>query len=350
MRWVRAALAAREREPRVGAGAGVTAPAVVLSRVTKSFGSHTAVDEMTLEIPEGRIFGLLGPNGAGKTTTLRMMMGILLPDRGRVRIFGEEPDDVRRARVGYLPEERGLYRRMRTLDLLVYLAELRGLARSEARRRAGRWLERLELSAWADARIEDLSKGMQQKVQFVATVLHDPALLVLDEPFTGLDPINQDVLESLVREARDGGATVIFSTHRMAQAERMCERVCLMAEARVVLEGDLRELKRRERRGVVAVAFDGPARWLDRPEVVGREPGSDGLHLVLAEEADPQRLLRAAVEAGATVRRFELLEPTLHEIFVRHAGPAVAPGAAGYPEGAGPAGRSVPGSGAGEGP
>jgi len=298
----------------------MTSPAVVLSEVTKSFGEHTAVEAMSLEVPEGRIFGLLGPNGSGKTTTLRMIMGILLPDRGRVRVLGGAPDDVRRSRVGYLPEERGLYPRMRVLDLLAYLGEIRGLARGEARRRGRRWLERLELSAWTESRIEELSKGMQQKVQFIATVLHDPALLVLDEPFTGLDPINQDVLESLVREARDRGTTVLFSTHRMAQAERLCERVCLMARGRAVLEGDLRELKRRERRGVVAVAFDGPRGWLDRPEVVGHERLPDGLHLVLAEDADPQGLLRAAVAEGARIRRFELVEPTLHEIFVRHAG------------------------------
>ncbi|HSR40911.1 MAG TPA: ATP-binding cassette domain-containing protein [Longimicrobiales bacterium] len=294
--------------------------AVRLSAVTKTFGKHTAVDRLDLEIPRGSIYGLLGPNGSGKTTTIRMIMGILHPDRGRVELLDGDPYGIRRTRVCYLPEERGLYRKMKVLDVLVFLGELRGVPRVEGRRRAERWLERLGLLDWAEAKVEDLSKGMQQKIQFIGTVVHEPELLILDEPFSGLDPINQDILEEIVLEFRARGTTVLFSTHLMDQAERLCERVCLIARARKVLDGDLRELKRRERKGVVAVRHDGPDGWLEGPGVVRGERVGDSVHLLLRDDADPQAILRRGVEAGATIRRFELVEPRLHEIFVRHAG------------------------------
>ena len=305
--------------------------AVRLEGVTKRFGKHTAVDHLDLEIPRGSIYGLLGPNGSGKTTTIRMIMAILRPDEGRVRLLGDAPDDTRRRRVGYLPEERGVYKKMKVLEFLVFLAEIRGVRRSTAHERAAAWLERLELTAWTDKKVEDLSKGMQQKVQFIGTVLHEPELLILDEPFSGLDPINQDVLESIVRDLHGRGTTVLFSTHLMDQAERLCERVCLISRARKVLDGDLKELKRNERRGVVAVDFEGPDGWLEGPEVASRETMPDGLHLLLREGADAQALLRRAVAAGATVRRFELVEPRLHEIFVRHAGRREEAGSAARP-------------------
>jgi ABC-2 type transport system ATP-binding protein len=294
---------------------------VRLKGVTKRFGGHTAVDHLDLEIPRGIVYGLLGPNGSGKTTTIRMMMGILVPDEGRVELFGGDPVAEARRRVGYLPEERGVYRKMKVLELLVFLAEIRGVPRALGRRRALEWLDRLTLGAWSERKVEDLSKGMQQKVQFVATVLHEPELLVLDEPFSGLDPINQDVLEEIVLDFRRRGTTVLFSTHLMDQAERLCQRVCLISRARRVLDADLRELKRSERKGVVAVAFEGPDGWLDGPEVIRREPAADGTHLVLQEGADHQAILRRGVAAGAVIHRFELIEPRLHEIFVRHAAP-----------------------------
>jgi len=294
---------------------------VRLTGVTKRFGGHTAVDRLDLEIPRGSIYGLLGPNGSGKTTTIRMMMGILIPDEGRVDLFGGDPAAEARGRVGYLPEERGVYRRMTVRDLLVFLAEIRGVPRPIGRRRALEWLERLGLSAWADRKVEDLSKGMQQKVQFIATVLHEPELLVLDEPFSGLDPLNQDVLEEIVLDLHRRGTTVLFSTHLMDQAERLCQRVCLISRARRVLDGELRELKRRERKGVVAVAFEGPDGWLDGPEVIRREAAPDGAHLILQDGADHQAILRRGVASGAVIHRFELLEPRLHEIFVRHTAP-----------------------------
>ncbi len=293
--------------------------AVRLSGVTKSFGAHTAVSEFDLDIPRGTILGLLGPNGSGKTTTIRMIMAILLPDAGSVELLGGYPDMKRRSRVGYLPEERGVYPKMKVIEQLVFLGELRGLLRKDAHRRAAAWLDRLGLKDWAAKKVQDLSKGMQQKVQFIGTILHDPDLLILDEPFSGLDPINQDVLESIVREERARGKTILFSTHLMEQAERLCERVCMISRSRKVIDGDLRELKRRERTGAVAVEFEGDAGWLDRAGVVEREEVGDAWHLPPNRIA-PDQLLAAAVREGVSLRRFEVLEPRLHEIFVRHAG------------------------------
>jgi ABC-2 type transport system ATP-binding protein len=294
--------------------------ALRLTGVTKRFGKHTAVDSFDFEVPRGSIYGLLGPNGSGKTTTIRMIMGILVPDEGHVELFGSDPGETRRRRVGYLPEERGLYRKMKVLDILVFLGEIRGLAPSDARSRSHAWLDRLGLSEWAGTAVEDLSKGMQQKIQFVATVLHEPDLLILDEPFSGLDPINQDLLEEIVLDLHAQGTTILFSTHLMDQAERLCERVCLISRARKVLDGDLREIKRAERRGVVAVGFEGDDGWLRGPDVLTRESVGEDLHLVLAEGADPQEILRRGLDAGAEIRRFERVEPRLHEIFVQHAG------------------------------
>ncbi len=291
-----------------------------LSGVTKRFGSHTAVSSFDLEIPRGSVYGLLGPNGSGKTTTLRIIMGILLPDEGEVELLGGPPGVLANQRVGYLPEERGVYRKMKVRDLLVFLGEIRGLERREARRRAMDWLDRLDLAEWADKRTQDLSKGMQQKVQFIGTVLHDPEVLILDEPFSGLDPINQEVLEEIVREFQARGTTILFSTHLMDHAERLCERVCLISKAEKVLDSDLKELKRRERKGLVAVEFEGSDSWLRGPEVAEIREEEDAIHLVLREGADHQEILRRGVAAGVRIDRFDLVEPRLHEIFVRHAG------------------------------
>ena len=294
--------------------------AVRLQAVTKSFGRRNAVSDLDLDVPRGVVYGLLGPNGSGKTTTIRMIMGILHPDSGSVSLFGGDPDLSRRTRVGYLPEERGVYRKMRCLDLVVFLGEIRGVPRAEAKRRGRAWLERLGLPEWADKRVEDLSKGMQQKVQFIGTVIHEPELLILDEPFSGLDPLNQDVLEEIVLDFRARGTTILFSTHLMDQAERLCERVCLISRSRKVLDGELRALKAAERKGVIALEFEGPDRWVEGPEVARVERVNGGVHLILNEGADHQAILRRGMQAGAEILRFDLVEPRLHEIFVRHAG------------------------------
>jgi ABC-2 type transport system ATP-binding protein len=298
--------------------------AVRLDGVTKRFGKYTAVSSLDLDVPRGVIYGLLGPNGSGKTTTIRMIMGILHPDEGSVSLFGADADETRRHRVGYLPEERGVYRKMKCLDLVVFLAEIRGIPRAEGRRRGMKWLERLGLPEWAEKKVEDLSKGMQQKIQFIGTVIHEPELLILDEPFSGLDPINQDVLEEIVRDFHAKGTTILFSTHLMDQAERLCERVCLISRSRKVLDADLKELKARERKGLVAVEFEGPDRWLLGPEVEGTEHVNGTTLLRLRDGADHQAILRRGVEAGATIYRFDLVEPRLHEIFVRHVGASAA--------------------------
>jgi len=210
---------------------------------------------------------------------------------------------------------------MKVLEVLTFLAEVRGIRRSEGARRAQSWLERLELGEWADHRVQDLSKGMQQKVQFVGTVLHDPDLLILDEPFSGLDPISQDVLEQIVREFRDRGTTILFSTHLMDQAERMCDSVCLISNATKVLDGNLKALKRADAGGVIALRFAGPGDWIDGPDVLERESHGEGeVRVMLAPAADPQSLLRRAMDAGVRMERFEVVEPRLHEIFVKHAG------------------------------
>ena len=304
--------------------------AVRLRGVTKRFGKHTAVSNLDLDVPRGIICGLLGPNGSGKTTTIRMIMGILLPDEGSVQLFGEDPDVTRRTKVGYLPEERGVYRKMKCAEFVTFLAEIRGLPRAEGRRRALEWLDRLGLPEWADKRVEDLSKGMQQKIQFIGTVIHEPELLILDEPFSGLDPINQDVLEQIVRDFRAKGTTILFSTHLMDQAERLCEHVCLISKSHKVLDADMRELRASERGGVVAVEFEGSDRWIAGPEVLDIGHVNGEVQLRLAAGADHQEILRRGVNAGATILRFDLVEPRLHDIFVRYAG-ADATGDAGTP-------------------
>jgi len=294
--------------------------AIRLTGVSKRFGDHVAVRDLDLDVPRGTILGLLGPNGSGKTTSIRMILGIYTPDAGRVELLGGEPDHAHRSRVGYLPEERGMYRKMKVLDHLAFIGEIRGVPAREGRRRGMGWLERLGLEAWADRRVEDLSKGMQQKVQFAATVLHEPDLLILDEPFSGLDPINQDLLESIVRELHEEGRTILFSTHLMEQAERLCRRVCLISRSRKVLDGDLRDLRQAEDRGDVEVEFTGDAAWLDCPEVASAERIEEGWHLTLSEGVVPSRLLELALDQGVEFRRFERVVPSLHEMFIRHAG------------------------------
>lgn len=310
----------------------MTEHAIRLRGVTKRFGDHVAVRDLDLDVPRGTICGLLGPNGSGKTTTIRMILGIYGADSGSVELLGGAPDHAHRRRVGYLPEERGMYRKMKVLDHLAFIGEIRGVRASEGRTRAREWLERLGLEEWGERRVEDLSKGMQQKVQFVATVLHEPDLLILDEPFSGLDPINQDVLESIVREMNAAGATILFSTHLMAQAERLCRRVCLISRSRKVLDGDLREIRRAEDRGDVVVEFEGDASWLDTPGIATARRTDDGWHLTLRSGTPPRLVVERALAAGVELRRFERVAPRLHEIFVRHAGADAAADAGRPPE------------------
>ncbi len=259
--------------------------------MTKRYGDFTAVDAVSMTARPGRILGVLGPNGAGKTSTIRMITGITLPDAGRVTVGGVQVGAETQARMGYLPEERGLYRKLKVGEQLVYFAELRGLARAEGRARTAHWLERLGLSEWAGRKTEELSKGMQQKLQFVMTVLHEPDLLVFDEPFSGLDPINAELLRDIVLELRADGRTILFASHRMEQVERLCDDLCLIARGRVVLSGTMREVKQRFGRDVVLLDFGGTSAFLDTLE---------------ARRRDPRHRARPGGGGGATHRRYAI--------------------------------------------
>lgn len=306
---------------------------IQLEGVTKRYSGHTAVRRLSLGVSAGSVCGLLGPNGAGKTTTIRMIMSIIRPDEGRVLLFGE-PESGRAVsrRIGYLPEERGMYRKMKVVDLLVFLAEIRGVSRGHARRDALEWLERLELGEWAHRKVDNLSKGMQQKVQFISTVLHGPELLILDEPFSGLDPMNTQVMKDVVVELSRRGTTILFSTHIMEQAERLCDSVCIIARGEKVVDGRLADIKRAYGGQHVIVAVERGVASIDRL-LTDRSLVSKADHygqyaeVELTDGADPQQLLTALVEAGARITRFEIAEPTLHKIFLDKVGedPAMAP-------------------------
>jgi len=295
--------------------------AIHLQGIAKSFGDQTAVEDLDLSVPSGSIYGLLGPNGAGKTTTLRIILDIIGPDRGRVEVLGSQVDDAVRSRVGYLPEERGLYPRMRVLDHLVFLGALKGMQQADARAAAQHWLERLELADRSTDRVATLSKGMQQKVQFLSTVLHHPDLLILDEPFSGLDPLNVDLLKEIVLERQRQGSTVLFSTHRIEDAERLCDRVCMIAGARKVLDGPLREIKASAGRREVLLGLEGDASFLRRlPSVRRVSDHGNYFEIRLEDGANPQEILRAALSESVRIRHFELAEPSLREIFLERAG------------------------------
>ena len=303
---------------------------IEIQGITKRFAGHTAVKQLSMNVPRGSIYGLLGPNGAGKTTTIRMIMNIIVPDEGRISLFGI-PGTGRdlSQHIGYLPEERGLYRKMKVLDLVVFLAEVKGVPRREAKRQAKSWLERLGLADWMQKRVNDLSKGMQQKVQFISTVLHAPELLILDEPFSGFDPVNTQLMKDVVVELARGGATVLFSTHIMEQAEKLCDSVCIIALGQKVLDGPMTEVKRQHGgRHVILAVDDGGVELqrilADRSLVEKADDYRKYAEVELAPNADPQRLLEEIVRSGARVSRFEIAEPTLNKIFVDLVGPEAA--------------------------
>ncbi len=291
--------------------------AISIREVSKTFASQRAVDRLSFDVPEGSIFGLLGPNGSGKTTTIRMILKILLPDEGTITVLGRELDEAGMMRIGFLPEERGLYRGMRVEDHLVFFGELHGLAATEARRRARAWLERFEVPEWSKRKVQELSKGMQQKVQFIGTILHDPALIILDEPFSGLDPVNSRLMKDVMLEMRDRGATVIFSTHQMDQVEKSCDRICLIHQGRVVIQGPLDKIRQEHGTGTVKVEYagqlprEGILDLLEKLDDHGRYA-----EMRLRRPEDAGVLLRRLVDA-VEVRRFDTSEASLEEIFIR---------------------------------
>lgn len=294
--------------------------AVELRHVGKTYDHFVAVDDLSFTIRAGSIYGLLGPNGAGKTSTLRMMIGIIAPDSGEIDVFGEPFRRDHLARIGYLPEERGLYKRMKVLEHLVLLAELKGVKPRAAASKALHWCERLQLADWAHKKVEELSKGMQQKVQFIAALLHEPELLVLDEPFSGLDPANVLQLKDILLEQKAAGRTILFSTHRMDQVERMCDAICLIDHGKPVLEGELKQVKARYGKNHVQLQYEGNADFLSGDGLVESFNNyGNYVELRLKPGADPQELLRQAT-ARVRISKFELLEPSLEEIFIESVG------------------------------
>ena len=288
-------------------------PAITVTKLRKSYSTVVAVDDISFEVPRGEIFGLLGPNGAGKTTTIRILMDIFKPDAGEARVLGEPPGQSRR-RVGYLPEERGLYRSLRVTECLVYLGQLKGLSRSAARQRATQLLERVELAEWGKRKVEELSHGMQQKVQLIASIIHDPELVILDEPFQGLDPVNAEMVRQLIRDLHTQGKTVILSAHEMSLVEMLCERIVLINHGRVVLDGRLDEIKQRFAPNSIEISPPLPIEgWPGVLQVLNVDSRQ---RVTLAPGAQPRELLKQIVERGLPLDMFERATATLDEIFI----------------------------------
>ena len=292
-------------------------PTVSIDHITKSFGEFTAVTDLTLAVYPGRVFGLLGPNGAGKTTSIRMIVNITAPDSGRIEVFGRQITPELQDRIGYLPEERGLYKKMKVGEQLKFFAALKNIPAKNADERVDRWLARLKLAEWKNRRSSELSKGMQQKVQFTTAIIHEPDLLILDEPFSGLDPVNVEALKEIILEQRAAGKTIILSTHQMELAEKICDDICLIDRSRKVLEGSIREVKRAFSRNAVALRLEGGDKVLMDHSLVNHiERHSDGLEVFLANGTDAQVLLQQLLKAGAKIERFEMIEPSLNNIFI----------------------------------
>lgn len=289
-----------------------------LENVHKKFGDFTAVSDISFSIQKGSIYGLLGPNGAGKTTTLRMIMDIIAPDAGTITLNGNRHIRDFLDQIGYLPEERGLYRKMKVRDVILFIAELKGLHRQQALGEIEQWLEKMQLSEWKNKRIDELSKGMAQKIQFITTVIHKPELIILDEPFSGLDPINMTLLKDLMLELRDEGSTIIFSTHVMEQVEKLCDHICLIHQGKVLIEDELRAVKRAFGKNSVEIEYVGSLEPIRNSDwIQGINDFGQYAEVKLRSPEDYRPLLEALVEKGVDVTRFELVEPTLHEIFVQ---------------------------------
>ena len=304
-----------------------SAPAVELRGVSKSYDTFRAVKPLDLVVPRGATYGLLGPNGAGKTTTIRMILRILQPDTGEVRILGEPQSQEGLDRIGYLPEERGLYKRMKVRRLLTFLAELKGVSARTSKPRIQKWLERMDLADRAESKLQELSKGNQQKIQFIGSILHEPDIMILDEPFSGLDPINQRVLREIITELKQQGRTIIFSTHIIEHAERICDHVCIIARGTKVADGTMAQVKEQHGSEYVALTLEewsaeavSAVRRL--PQVAQlREHGRE-LELEIRDGSDPCAVLQQLVSAGVRLRRFAVTEPSLEQIFIERVGAA----------------------------
>lgn len=295
---------------------GLGQPFLTLNSITKAYGSKIAANDVNLSIPRGSIYGFLGPNGAGKTTTIRSIMNIILPDSGEILLANEPMDGSQRDRIGYLPEERGLYRKMKCRDMLAYLAELKGVPRREALSRADDWLERMGLSDYRLQKIDSLSKGMQQKIQFAATFISKPDLVILDEVFTGLDPLNIELLREMILEEKERGVTILFSTHMLHEAEKICDSICLIEGGEIIVDGTMEAVRRDFPLKSVRVAYaDGTEPPADLPGVLHREINEGNWRLTLGEGSDPQVLLPILTQAGP-LSLFSANRPSLNEIFL----------------------------------
>ena len=289
--------------------------AVLLDNVCKSFGRLHAVDNLSVQASVGSVYGFLGPNGAGKTTTIRMIMNIIRPDSGRIEILGDGKIEQVKARIGYMPEERGLYRKMTARKVLAYFGAIKGVNDKELAQRVPHWLQRVELADWADKKVEELSRGMHQKLQFAVTVINDPELVILDEPFSGLDPLNQDLLKNIILEMRNQGRTVIFSTHVMHEAEKLCDFILLINKGKLILDDTLDNVRSRQSAHTVSVELEGDTAFVETlPMVIAVKSDGKRLDVTLTDQ-DTQQFLHALMQQ-AKVRAFEVKVPSLHEIFV----------------------------------
>jgi ABC-2 type transport system ATP-binding protein len=293
---------------------------IELNKVRKCYDQFVAVNDLSFGIEQGGVFGLLGPNGAGKTSTIRMMIGITVPDSGQINLFGKPFDRKALQKIGYLPEERGLYKKMKILDQLIFLGELHGMSNGAARQKAIEWAKRLEIDAWLQKKVEELSKGMQQKIQFIAALIHDPDFIIMDEPFFGLDPVNAALLKDVMLDLKKQGKTILFSTHRMDQVEKLCDSICLINKGTAVLQGDLKTIKSQYGKNNVQIEYEGNGDFLEKnPLVSAYNNYGNYVEVRLAPGADAQQLLHM-VAGRSRVNKFELMEPSLEEIFINTVG------------------------------
>jgi ABC-2 type transport system ATP-binding protein len=293
-------------------------PAVEVSHIAKSYAGKTAVVDLSFSVNQGEVFGLIGPNGAGKTTTIRMMMDIIKPDSGQITILGEKLSESSKNKLGYMPEERGLYRKQKVIDSIIYLASLKGMGAKAAETRADELLNKTGMLPNKNKKIQELSRGMGQIIQFIVTIIHGPQLVVMDEPFSGLDPVNTELLKQMVLDLRNQGKAVIFSTHQMSQVEELCDRVLMLNKGQEVLYGDLLEIKSRYRSNTVLLDFEG--KLGEVPGVVEQRPQKGYVELVLDKNTTPQQLLHILTATGVTINRFEVATPSLNEIFLKVVG------------------------------
>ncbi len=292
---------------------------LTLDRIRKEYDNKVAVNDLSLEVPDGVIYGIIGPNGAGKTTTIRMVMNITVPDSGQVLYNGSPVQEEFKDRVGYLPEERGLYKKMTLLEVITYMAELKGKSASSIAKDIDPWLERMDLAAYKARKVEELSKGMQQKLQFITTVIHDPEMIILDELFSGLDPLNIELIKNTILDLKRAGKTILFSTHVMEQAEKLCDHICMISGGNKVIDGKLSDVKAQFGKNTVQIDIEGDGGFVrSLPGVRNLSEFNNYVEVELNDGADPDALLKAIVQK-VSVRRFEVMEPSLYSIFINMA-------------------------------